>query len=71
MHNHAQHLWSIMSNAPILVLQMQRMGDLVLSYPLIARLGRLGNLIEMLAVLAGVPLLLGLLGVFRDLLAAF
>ena len=30
-----------MNNAPILVLQMQRMGDLVLSYPLIARLGRL------------------------------
>ncbi len=30
-----------MSNAPVLVLQMQRMGDLVLSYPLLARLGGL------------------------------
>lgn len=42
-----------------------------LSDNLLARLGRFGNLAELLAVLAGVPLLFGLLGLFRDLLAAF
>ena len=36
-----------------------------------ARLARVGNLIELLAVVASVPLLLGLMGLFRDLLAAF
>lgn len=36
-----------------------------------ARLARLGNLLELVAVLASVPLLLGLMGLFRDLLAAF
>ncbi len=30
-----------MNNAPILILQMQRLGDLVLSFPLLARLGTL------------------------------
>ncbi len=42
-----------------------------LSDQLRARLSRLGNTCEFLAVLAGVPLLLGLLGVYADLLAAF
>jgi type VII secretion integral membrane protein EccD len=36
-----------------------------------ARLARLGNVAELVAVLASVPLLLGLLGVFDDLLGAF
>ncbi len=42
-----------------------------LSDQLRARLSRLGNTCEFLEVLAGVPLLLGLLGVYADLLAAF
>lgn len=42
-----------------------------LSENLVARLARLGNLLELLAVLVTVPLLLGLMGVFRDLLVAF
>lgn len=42
-----------------------------LSENLKARLSRLGNLLELLAVVAGVPLLLGLLGVFADLIGAF
>lgn len=42
-----------------------------ISEQLRARLSRLGNTLEFLAVLASVPLLLGLLGVYRDLLGAF
>ena len=42
-----------------------------LSDNLVARLARLGNVLELLAVLVTVPLLLGLMGVFRDLLVAF
>ncbi|MFT3861921.1 EsaB/YukD family protein [Micropruina sp.] len=42
-----------------------------LSGNLVARLGRLGNALELLAVLVMVPLLLGLMGVFHDLLVAF
>lgn len=67
---HASPTWTLTAlvalAAALVVLTGLRLSDNV-----IARLGRLGNLIEMLAVLAGVPLLLGLLGVFRDLLAAF
>lgn len=43
-----------------------RLGD-----NLTARLGRLGNLLELVAVVVMVPLLLGLMGVFHDLLVAF
>lgn len=42
-----------------------------LSDNLLARLARLGNVLELLAVVVTVPLLLGLMGVFRDLLVAF
>jgi type VII secretion integral membrane protein EccD len=42
-----------------------------LSDNVLARLARFGNLLELLAVLASVPLLLGLMGLFSDLLAAF
>ena len=42
-----------------------------LSGQLRARLSRLGNTLEFLAVLAGVPVLLSLLGVYADLLGAF
>lgn len=38
---------------------------------LTARLGRLGNLLELVAVVVMAPLLLGLMGVFHDLLVAF
>ncbi|MBK8447638.1 MAG: hypothetical protein IPL41_13420 [Micropruina sp.] len=62
--------WTLLALFALAALLVALTG-LRLSDNLLARLGRLGNLVEMLAVLAAVPLLLGLMGVFRDLLAAF
>ena len=63
-------LWTLAALAVLAVVLIGAVG-LRLSGQLRARLSRLGNTLEFLAVLAGVPVLLGLLGVYADLLGAF
>lgn len=63
-------VWTL---AGLIVLAIVLIGaiGLRLSDQLRARLSRLGNTLEFLAVLVSVPVLLGLLGIYTDLLGAF
>lgn len=63
-------VWTLAALTALAIVLVAAIG-LRLSDQLRARLSRLGNTLEFLAVLASVPLLLGLLGIYADLLGAF
>jgi len=62
--------WTLIGLIALVALLICVMG-LRWSESLVARLARFGNVAELVAVLASVPLLLGQLGLYADLLAAF